>query len=144
MTTLVRERGKRGLLMYYKKNHPQLYARIRARLPDGISAFGLSDPASVATEAAPTRSWADNFTDAIKVAAQGYLTVSQAKAQEKIADMQLKRAVAGQPPLNINTADYGLSPQVSVGVTSDTKQLVIYALAGLAAVYVGSQLLKRR
>lgn len=143
---IVRERGKRGLLQWYKYNEPRLYARIVARLPSdgGIAYFGAVDPATVATPAAPTRSWADTFKDVLATVSQGYLTTQQISAQKKIADIQLKRAIAGEPPLAIDPATYGLTPQVAVGVTRDTKQTVLYVAGGLGLLYLLSQFIKRR
>lgn len=146
MTVIVRERGKRGLLQWYKYNQPALYKRIVARLPadGGLSAFGLVDPATIATPAPPTRSWADTFQSVLQSVGQAYLTAEQVKAQSKIANVQLQRAVNGQPPLDINPAQYGLTPQVSVGVTTDTKKTVMYVAGGLGLLYVLAQLAKRR
>lgn len=146
MTVVVRDRGKRGLLMWYKHNQPALYARIRARLPSdgGLSAFGLVDPATVATPAPVTRSWSDTFKDVLQTVSQGYLTKQQIDAQKKIANIQLQRAAAGQPPLDIDPAQYNLTPQVAVGVSRDTKQLLIYGAVGLGVLFVLSQAFKAR
>src|SRR6185436_2661455 len=110
MTVVVTERGKRGLLMWYKANQPALYNKLRARLPSegGLSAFGLVDPAVIATPAPITRTWADTFKDVLTTVSQGYMTVQQVKAQQKIAHIQLQRAANGPPPLNINPVDYGI------------------------------------
>jgi hypothetical protein len=145
MTVVVRERGKRGLLQWYKYNQPALYKRIIARLPSegGLSAFGLVDPATIATPAPPTRSWTDTFQSVLQSVGQAYLTTQQVKAQSQIAKIQLQRASEGKPPLDINPAQYGLAPQVAVGVTDDTKKTVMYVAGGLGLLYVLAQLAKR-
>ncbi len=147
MTVKITERGKRGFLLWVRANQPQLYARVKNRLPSGggLSAFGLVDPATTATPAPVTRSFADTFKDLASVVAQSYLTREQAKGQQKILDAQLARAMAGQPPLDIDAARLNLiSPQVNVGMDDSTKKLVTYAALGLGGLYILSQLAKRR
>lgn len=48
--------------------------------------------------------------------------------QRKLLNLQVERARAGLPPLD--TAQYGLG--VKVGLSEDSKQLLIYGAAGLA------------
>lgn len=149
MTVRINDRGKRGFLMWVKHNQPGLYEKIRAKIPApaGMSAFGLAlaDPASVATPAAASSGWADTLKNLTSSVAQLYLTREQTKAQNRILDLQLQRAMEGKSPLDIDPVKFGvIAPQVQVGVEGQTKQLLIYGGAALALVYVLTQFLKGR
>lgn len=148
MTVRIADRGKRGFLLWVKHNQPGLYEKARGKLPsaNGMSAFGAAaDPAAVATPAAASDGWADSIKNVLTSVAQVYLTKEQAKAQNKILDLQLARAQAGQPPLDIDPVRFGVAaPQVNVGVEAATKKMLIVGAGALAVVYVLAQLLKGR
>jgi hypothetical protein len=75
---------------------------------------------------------------------QAYLTNEQMKAQKKVLDMQLARAQAGLPPLDIDMRQYGLTgPSVGVGIESNTLKYLGWGAAALAAVYLLPKFLKR-
>lgn len=57
------------------------------------------------------------------------LAQSQLDTQKAITDLQLKRAAAGLPPLNIDPSTLGV-PSVSVGLSPATQQLLTYGILG--------------
>lgn len=124
--------GTKGFLQWVKLALPKTYAGMRNELS---TARGLSapDPAAVAAPTATSASWVDTFKEIANVAAQGYLTTQQIKAQQQIMTLQLQRAQAGLPPLAIDPTTYGL-PQPSFGVSLDsgTKKILIFGGIGLA------------
>lgn len=141
--------GSRGFFSWLARAQPRVYSATMTRLGrPGLSGLGLIDTTSavgVAVSSEPMqKSTADKIKDVVMGISQAYLTARQLEAQRKVMDMQLKRAEQGLPPLNLNMADYGLTgPQVSVGMSQDTKNLLMIGGAVLAAVYLVPKFFKR-
>lgn len=127
-------RGIKGFFAWLRAKQPHIYGRVIPQFGEGaLGDLGLSAPEVLATEKPVGSNVIDTIKDIVLGVSTAYLTAEQMRAQRKILDMQLKRAQAGLAPLDINPADYGASgPSVQVGVTSDTKQLLIYG--GLVAI----------
>lgn len=146
---VIRATGTRGFLEWLKVNQPAIYARARphlARQAGGVLAgLGLTDPSTTAAQTPAPRSWADNLRDVVMAASQAYLTREQLKSQGKILDVQLQRAQAGQPPLDIDLQQYGIQPpQVQVGVAGDTLKTVGLIAGGLGLLWLLGSALKGR
>lgn len=132
--------GTRGFLEWLKANQPAVYNKVRPQLAKQaggmLAGFGLTDPASTAAETPAPKSWTDSLKDIVLAASQAYLSREQIKSQSKILDVQLQRAQANLPPLDIDLQQYGIqAPQLQVGLTSDTMKKGALILAGLAGVW---------
>jgi hypothetical protein len=142
-------RGGRGFFNWLKVAQPRIWKATMLRVGDaeGLAGLGLTDPnaATTAVSDAPvSNSLADKIKDIVFGVSQAYLTAQQLSAQKKVLDMQLSRAKAGLPPLDLDLQQYGLTgPQVSVGLSSQTQTLLIIGVVGIAAVYLLPKLLKR-
>lgn len=140
-TKQINDTGARGYLKWLKISQPRIYRGILPKLQGpklqatSISGLGdtTADPTATASTAPAPQSWIDNIKQLVTGAAQIYLTKEQLDQQKKITDMQLSRAQQGLPPLNINPAQYGLTPTVSVGMTEETKNMLLIGGLGLGA-----------
>lgn len=95
---------------------------------DMIWDTGIQPAEAVQTEnALVTASTVESVSSLLKDLASIYGSV---RAQEKLLDINLERAMLGLPP--IDTASY--SPSVNVGVTPQTQQLLTFALIGVLAL----------
>lgn len=142
--------GLKGTFAWMAKRNPDLHARIVAVMRNphlaglGITGDSGEVAVSVASETAPKPSVIDRLQQMLLAAGQTYLTAQQMKAQKKILDMQLARAQAGLPPLDIDMSSYGLpGPQVGVGLSPNTQKFLLWGAVGLAAVYLVPKFLKR-
>lgn len=128
--------GARGFVDWIKLRQPYLYSRVRRSL-ERIAAQTLGD------DATPASSWSDTLKNLVTVAGQAFLTKSQLDSQQKILDLQLSRAKAGLAPLDIDPATFGIAgPQVTLGISSDTKKLLMMGGAVFAAVILLPKLLR--
>jgi hypothetical protein len=135
-------RGQKGFLIYVKERMPDLYARIKDKVPTGnaLAGLGLVDPTSTATQTAAPTDWATMIQNIANTAAQVYLTKEQIQAQNKILNLQLSRAQQGLAPLDLDPSIYGLpSAGVTVGMSPDMKKMLIFGGLGLAAVFLLSR-----
>lgn len=136
------DRGGRGFLQWVKANQPRVYRGIAnpIKAQPGLKGLGLAVPATdlaVQTPATPaTKSWVDSIKDLAMAAAQTYLTREQLQAQRKVLDIQLQRAQAGQAPLDIDLAQYGLTPTATVGLAPQTRNLLLWGGLALAAAFI--------
>lgn len=133
----------KGFLDWLQAHENKLYNAIQGKIPGNLAGLGLTAPdatnASTATEAPASSTWNDTIKNLLNTAAQGYLAKSQVDTIKQINDLQLQRARNGQSPLNINPSDYGISPTVNFGISSNTQKLLMIG-GGLAlAVYLLSQ-----
>ena len=97
------------------------------------------------TEAPVAPSVIYKVKDLLVGVSSAYLTYEQLAAQKKVLYYQLERARAGLPPAAIDMEQYGLTgPRVSVGLSPQTKTLLIYGGVGLAAVYLLPKLIGKR
>lgn len=137
--TLMYPPGPKGFFAWMRHRQPQLFAHVSPLMKNPATLSGLgftaidSVAATTSTEA-PAPGWADRIAEIVKQAGSAYLSINQLRNQQKVMDMQLKRAQQGLPPLDINPAQYGMQPTVGVGLSPDTKQLVI--VGGLALLGV--------
>ncbi len=143
--------GLRGFWAWARVNNPRLYAAglpaIRQRTAmAGLGITGTAADAAVSSDnVGPTDpSIIDKVKEILMGVSQAYLTNEQMQAQKKVLDMQLQRAQAGLPPLDINMQQYGLTgPSVGVAIAPDTMRMLGWGAAALAAVYLIPKLLKR-
>lgn len=143
--------GMRGFWAWARVNNPRLYA---AGLPamrqrTAMAGLGITGTAAVAASSADNTGTTpvpiiDKIKEILMGVSQAYLTTEQMKAQKKVLDLQLQRAQAGLPPLDINMQQYGLTgPSVGVGIESNTLKFLGWGAAALAAVYLLPKFLKR-
>lgn len=144
--------GMRGFWAWARVNNPRLYAAGLPAMRQRTAMAGLGQTTGTAFNAAvaadnvgPTSpSIIDKVKEILMGVSQAYLTSEQMKAQKKVLDMQLQRAQAGLPPLDINMQQYGLTgPSVGVGIESNTLRYLGWGAAALAAVYLIPKFLKR-
>ena len=143
--------GMRGFWAWARVKNPRLYASglpaMRSRT--AMSGLGITGTAAEAATSAdnlgPTPvPIIDKIKEILMGVSQAYLTNEQMKAQKKVLDMQLARAQAGLPPLDIDMQQYGLTgPSVGVGIESNTLKYLGWGAAALAAVYLLPKFLKR-
>lgn len=138
--------GSKGFFAWMKHRNPRLFTAVldRIRSPGALSGLGLDPTAGVVltNSSAPVSSdWASKLSMIVGEVGKAYLTAEQLRAQRKVMDLQLKRAEAGLAPLDV--VDYNLGPTATVGISPDTKSLLIYGAAGLAAVFLISRFIKR-
>lgn len=93
----------------------------------GVSVSGLGQ------DTTETESTITQITDALSNAAEAYL---QYQLQKDALELNLARAEQGLPP--INTADY--SPGVNVGLSPETRQLLIIGGVALIGVFLFTQM----
>ncbi len=140
-------RGMRGFFAWIKRTQPVIARAVAVRLrrPVKLGDLGITAPEQITTTQAPVApSTADKIRDLVLGVSQAYLTYEQMQAQKKVMQMQLDRARSGLPPLDINMEQYGLTgPAVSVGLSPQTRTLLIAGAVGLGAVYLLPKLLKR-
>lgn len=74
---------------------------------------------------------------------QAGLAFNSLQTAKQVTNLQLQRAQAGLPPLNIDMSRLGV-PSVSVGLTSGTSQLVMYGVGALLVVMLIGGLSKSR
>jgi hypothetical protein len=143
--------GMRGFWAWARVNNPRLYAAglpaMRSRT--AMAGLGITGTAAVAATTADNTGPTpvpiiDKIKEILMGVSQAYLTTEQMKAQKKVLDLQLQRAQAGLPPLDINMQQYGLTgPSVGVGIESNTLKFLGWGAAALAAVYLLPKFLKR-
>lgn len=140
-------RGMRGFFAWLGTKQPGIARAVAARLRDRgtLGDLGITAPAAVTTSQGPVaQTTADKIKDIVLGVSQAYLSYEQMRAQKKVLDLQLQRAQSGQPPLDLNMEQYGLTgPQVSVGLSPTTRTLLTVGGVGLAAVYLLPKLFKR-
>lgn len=133
--------GQKGFFEWVQKRMPRLYADIRREFGDANQLHGLGlttpDPVTMATTAPMTQTLSQTITDIANVAAQAYLTKQQIDAQNKILKINLQRAQQGLTPLDLNPATYGLpQPSFGVGLTEDTKKMLMWGALGVGGLWV--------
>lgn len=89
----------------------------------------IADAANTGNAAAGTVS---AIGSAVNAVAQGVLTVAQAAELAQIVQSQLQNAQSGIAPKNVTTASLGI-PTVAATTSKSTSDLILLALAGLAA-----------
>lgn len=140
-----RTQAKLMYLERVKKFSPALYkaATMKVARAGGLSGLGATVEEMLAEQnafAEPAKAaWYDNIltsaVDAVKQLAPAYVGYKQ---QSQCLQINAERAKQGLPP--VDCASAGLTPQVNVGVSPDTK-IFVWAALGLGAVFL---LLKRK
>lgn len=131
-------------IAWFQRAFPVQYESLMQSQPDlleaigaqsglaGISGSGHMGAEDEAAATTPTTDWGTQLSEWAK---QALLVFNQ----QKLFDLQIARAERGLPPLNVNS----LGIPVSVGVTPEVQQLLIYGgIAFLAVMLLGA--FKRR
>lgn len=144
----IQARGVKGFLQWLKVSLPNVYREAEKEFNGSAQLQGLGflgDVLATASEAPATKTFSQTLQDIATIAGQVYLTREQLQAQRQVLDMQLQRAQQGLPPLNIDPSQYGV-PRAEVGLSSDTRQLLIYGGIGFGALllFMGLQPRSRR
>lgn len=138
-------KGTKGFFQWLQRAMPRVYSDVKREFADSarLSGFGLStDPIAMSTEAPPSSTLVQTIKDIANVAAQAYLTREQLQAQQRILNMQLTRVQQGLPLLDIDPTRMGVpQPSVGVGVTSDTKEFLMWGAAGFGLLWLLSKAL---
>jgi hypothetical protein len=150
--------GWPGFLGWVAATHPKLYNMMIASDPDTLmmldqqrhsasvlSGLGLLDPDATApgsTVASPTTggSAMEQFVAMVSRAGAAILPLVQ---QQKILNIQLKRAQAGQAPLDVG-AYIDPNAGMNVGMTPGTQKTLLYLGGGLAAAWIITRVIKHR
>jgi hypothetical protein len=82
----------------------------------------------------------DQFVTSVTKAAAAILPLAQ---QQKVLNLQLKRAQAGLPPLNVG-AYIDPNQGFNVGLGAGTQKTLLYLGGGLAAAWILTRVLKHR
>ena len=162
--------GFPGFFAWMASTHPDMFNYMRVTIPNYIGARsglqsnasdlrGLGDvapsfaadlPTSVPTFAfdmspgAPpvvepqSAGAVQQIIDTLKQAVPIYL---QTQNQQQLLTVQLQRAKAGLPPLDLSK--YTASGGINLGLTSGTQSMLMWVAGGLALVYLVPKLLKR-
>lgn len=148
MTTLATNvKGTKGFFIWLQRRLPRVYSEVKKEFRDSAQLNGIglsSDPIATATEAPASSSLVKTISDIANIAAQAYLTKEQIKSQQMILNTNLQRMQQGLSPLDINPAQYGLQPSVGVGLTGDTKQLLMVGAFGVGALWLLSMATGKR
>lgn len=130
--------GTKGFLQWLKVSMPALYAETQKEFKGAANLQGLGflgDVVAAATEAPASKTFSQTIQDLATMVGQVYLTKEQLAAQRQVLTMQLQRAQAGLPPLDIDPLQYGV-PRAEVGLTSGTRDLLIYGGIGFGLLLV--------
>lgn len=135
-------RGYPGFVGWLAKVHPDVYNRVIATIPDTVSALRtIHSNGSVLhgdDPAASTRT--QQFIAAVTSAATAILPIVQ---QQKLLKIQLERARAGQPPLDVG-AYVDPNQGVNVGLNPGTQKTLLWLGGGIVGAWLLSRLLGRR
>lgn len=162
--------GFPGFAAWVAATHPELYNYLRVSLPDYIGdiegprsgalslgaidpglitvdpitlpafRFDTSGPAALADNTGPTTSIWAQITDTVKNAAAVILPTIQ---QQKLLNVQLDRAKAGLPPLDLSRYE-SASQGLNVGINRSTQTTLLMIAAGVAGVFLLSKVLGKR
>lgn len=143
--------GWAGFFAWAASVHPKLYNKLRVMDPDFVQAMeqqhtagsvilpGLSGD-DIPAAAAPAKSTVQQFLQVATQAASAILPLVQ---QQKILKVQLQRAQAGLPPLDVG-AYVDPNQGVNVGLNPSTQKTLYWLGGGVLAAYVLSRVLARR
>jgi hypothetical protein len=134
-------RGVPGFVKWARATHPDVYRAVGARLAmSNLRGLGITAPTAdpVATAAA-NPSWGQTILSTFKELATVALPIYQ---QNKMFDLQLKRAQQGLAPLD--TAAIQDSSALRVGVDSATRNTGLMIAGAAVLGLLGFALLRRR
>lgn len=133
----IEDTGQRGFLMWLQRYQPYMYREVMRKLPKAVKMGSLGADATIASTTGASPGWMDTVKNIITAAGQAWMTKEQVDAQQKLLKMQLDRARAGLSPLDLDPSAYGLpGANVSVGLSSDVKQMLMIGAAGIAAIFL--------
>lgn len=147
-------RGWKGFIGWLEATHPKVFDRVAVSNSNFVTGqlslrnsaqnlTGLAgddnSPAQTVTAPPPAPSMIQQFVTSVAAAASALLPLAQ---QQKILKLQLKRAEAGLPPLDVG-AYVDPNQGINVGVTPATQKTLLYLVGGVAGVFLLSRLLKR-
>lgn len=136
--------GYRGFILWMAQTHPKLYNMVKATEPNAVQQIENSQwPGHVLSgddDATPPQSMLDRLVATITAAGGALLPLIQ---QQKILKIQLARAKAGQPPLDVG-AYVDPNQGVNFGINPGTQKTLLYLGASLALAFVVPKLLGRR
>jgi len=132
--------GVPGLVRWVKYAHPAIYQKLGARIERNLALQGLGLVAAkdTVTAAAATPGLGAKIVGALKDLISVGLPLYQ---QQKVFDLQLKRAAQNLAPLD--TAALSEISSVKVGIDAPTRNTGLLVVGGLAAALVGYKLLTR-
>lgn len=133
--------GVPGLVRWIKLAHPAIYSKLSARLANApLRGLGLTDPNATAVTVADSGKpgIAQTILSSVKDLISVGLPLYQ---QQKLFDLQLKRAQAGLAPLD--TQAISDASAVRVGVDSSTRNTGLIIAGVGAAALLGFALLRR-
>ncbi len=104
---------------------------------DWASSLDSIAPGVTEMTVAQAQASGENWIDSLSRLLTAIVVTEQ---QRDLLRVQVERARAGQPPLNVSQYAGG----AQIGISSDTKWFIGLALAGVAAVVLMPQLLGRR
>lgn len=133
--------GVPGLVRWIKATHPAIYSKLSARLAHmPLQGLGLTDPNATAVTVADSGKpgIAQTILSSVKDLISVGLPLYQ---QQKLFNLQLKRAELGQPMLD--TQALSDASAIRVGVDSQTRNTGLWIVGGLVAALLGYKLLSR-
>lgn len=111
---------------------PTAAADLYATLPSSVN-FPPDSPVTSATTGPTSNAVASSIASIIGSVAAGAQAVSNIQTQNQLTQIQLSRAQAGLPPLNINPSSLGLPSGTSTSISgSISTPLMLFGLGALA------------
>lgn len=152
--------GFPGFVGWLADTHPKLYAYVAASDPDTVMDMetrrnpgsllsgyrpasvlnGLGDVATTATGASSSATGVAQFVQTVVQAGAQILPLVQ---QQKVLKLQLQRAQAGLPPLDVG-AYIDPNQGINVGVTPATQKTLLWIAGGVTGAFLLSRLLGGR
>lgn len=134
--------GFPGFIAWLADVHPKLYAQVAAAKPNTVNmleARHVSGSVLGDIAESPPKPALQQLVDTVVNAGAAILPLVQ---QQKILKLQLQRAKAGLPPLDVG--DY-VDPNagLNVGVNPGTQRLLFWLGGGALAAFVVSRILRR-
>lgn len=135
--------GFPGFLGWLAETHPQVYNLVAVSDPNTVQAMTTAHSTAgtlMGDDDAASPSRVQSFVDTVTKAAAAILPMVQ---QQKMLKIQLQRAAAGQPPLDVG-AYTDPNQGLQVGLNQGTQKTLLYIGGGvLAAILLRSVLASR-
>lgn len=136
--------GYPGFVGWLAATHPKLYSVVSASAPEPLMAIeNMRNPASrlTGTEGGtPPPSALQNFVTTVVQAGATVLPLIQ---QQKVLKLQLQRAQAGLPPLDVG-AYIDPNAGFNVGINPGTQKVLLWLGGGVVGAFLLSRVLGRR
>lgn len=125
-----------NILMALEKNAPGAFRAavnsMRSERNNGLNAVVTSTDTAVVQAAVESPSWFDKLLEAAKVAG-AYMTTRD------LTKLNMERVKQGKEPISMDS----IAPQVNVGMSPETRTLVIYGAVGLGALILLNTMKRR-